>query len=147
MNTLRLMTVLIVLVILFGAPARAKGFRTPAQDIIQQLFLAFNRHDLDAMARLYARDAVLDSPDFCSARSGPEGVRKTYADLFRTFPDIIDQVAVSIGNGDRVAVQFVAHSQGFEPTGELRLATFFTIRNGLIVRDETYFDAHGQPCS
>jgi ketosteroid isomerase-like protein len=141
------MTVSIVLVIFSGLPASAKVIRNPAHDIVQRLFAAFNRHDLDTMARLYASDAILESPDFCSARRGPEGVRKTYADLFRMFPDIIDQVTGSVFSGERVAVQFVAHSQGFEPRHELRLATFFTIRNGLIVRDETYFDAHDQPCS
>jgi hypothetical protein len=127
-------------------PTSAGGVCAP-EDIIQRLFTAFNRHDLNAMARLYAGDAVLESPDFCSARHGPEGVRKSYADLFRTFPDIIDQVTQSVASGNLMAVQFVAHSHGFKPTGELRLATFFTLRNGLIVRDETYFDAHGQPCS
>ena len=147
MDTIRLMTVSIVLAILLGPPASAKGIRTPVQETIHRLFAAFNRHDLDAMARLYASDAILESPDFCSPRRGPEGVRKTYADLFRTFPDIIDQVTGSVVNGERVAVQFVAHSQGFDPTHEIRLATFFIVRNGLIVRDETYFDAHGQPCS
>jgi ketosteroid isomerase-like protein len=141
------MTVSIVLVILSGPPASAKGMGTPAHDIVQRLFSAFNRHDIDTMARLYASDAILESPDFCSARRGPEGVRKTYADLFRTFPDIVDQVTGSVASGERVAVQFVAHSQGFGASHELRLATFFTIRNGLIVHDETYFDAHGQPCS
>jgi ketosteroid isomerase-like protein len=146
LNTIRLMTALIALAISSGPPASAKALRSP-HDTVQRLFSAFNRHDLDMMARLYASDAIIESPDFCSARHGPEGVRKTYAELFRAFPDIVDQVTGYLVSGERIAVQFVAHSQRFEPAQGLRLATFFTIRDGLIVRDETYFDTRGQPCS
>jgi ketosteroid isomerase-like protein len=136
-----------MLVAIANSTATSNGVESPAQAVVRRLFSAFNRHDLDAIAHLYAGDAVLDSTDFCAKRLGPEAVRRTYSELFRLFPDITDRVVASVASEDRVAVQFVSHSQGFMPTQEIRLATFFTIRNGLILTDETYFDAQGRPCT
>jgi ketosteroid isomerase-like protein len=115
------------------------------QAVVERLFASFNRHDLDAMASLYSSDAELTSPDFCAPRRGPEGVRKTYRELFEVYPDILDHVTDSVVQGDRVAVRFVARSDA--AAFELHLATFFTIRHGRIVRDATYFDTKGRPCS
>jgi steroid delta-isomerase-like uncharacterized protein len=129
------------------SPATPHSRGLPAQEVVRRLFSAFNRHDLEALVQLYAGDAVLDSTDFCRKRLGPEGVRRTYLELFRSFPDVSDQVVATVASGDRVAVQFISHSQGFAPTQEIRLATFFTIREGLILSDETYFDAQGRPCT
>jgi ketosteroid isomerase-like protein len=125
-------------------PANLEEESPPA--VAMRLFAAFNRHDLEAMARLYDEQSELRSPDFCAPRRGPEGVRKTYSELFRAFPDITDEIVVTVASGHRVALQFVARSNGLKPRHELKLATFLTVRRGLILRDETYFDTQGQPC-
>jgi ketosteroid isomerase-like protein len=94
---------------------------------------------------LYSFDADLTSPDFCASRRGPEGLRKTYSELFEAYPDVADHVTDYVVQGDRVAARFVAHSDA--AALELHLTTFFTIQHGRIVSHTTYFDTKGRPCS
>ena len=114
--------------------------------VLETRFAAFNRHDLDAIVALYAPDAVLISPGFCADRSGPEGARRTYGELFQAFPDITDEVTASVIDDDHIAVQFTVHvgkpSAGFSAP----IANFLTLEHGLIKRDVTYFDPKGRPC-
>src|SRR5688500_17693358 len=70
---------------------------------VEAMFAAFNRHDAAAIAALYAVDAVLRSPEFCAPRTGPEEVKRTYAALFHSFPDIRDEDMSYIVEGERVA--------------------------------------------
>lgn len=117
--------------------------------VVENRFAAVRRHDVEAIVALYANDAVETSPAFCTERSGPEGVRRTYTELFQAFPDISDDVTSIVVEGERVAVQFTARSK--KPDGsyafEVPLANFLVVRHGRIVRDDTYFDTHGRPCS
>ena len=112
---------------------------------VEAMFAAFNRHDAAAMASLYSFDAMLNSSDFCAPRNGPAEVERTYAALFRAFPDIRDEDMTFVTEGKRVAVQFVARSS----QGQLNLpiAAFLAVRNGRIVSDEAYFNAGATPCS
>jgi ketosteroid isomerase-like protein len=123
--------------------------RASAKAVVEQRFDAVRRHDVDAIVTLYAMNAVETSPAFCHDRLGSEGVRRTYTELFQTYPDISDDVTAILVDGDRVAVQFVARSR--RPDGtflfEVPLANFLTVRHGLITRDETYFDTKGRPCN
>src|SRR5205814_1232501 len=123
--------------------------QTSAKGVVEERFAAVRRHDVDAITALYATNAVETSPGFCHERVGQDGVRRTYTELFQAYPDISDDVIVTVVDGDRVAVQFVARSR--RPDGtvlfEVPLANFLTVRNGLITRDETYFDTKGRPCS
>jgi hypothetical protein len=66
------------------------------EKIIRSLFAAFNRHDVDGLAALYAPDAYLMSSDFSEPRHGPDGVRKTYSELFSQLPQIHDEVKTLI---------------------------------------------------
>lgn len=128
--------------------ACAAGQTTTASSrtVLETRFAAFNRHDLDAIVALYAPDAVLISPGFCADRSGAEGARRTYGELFKAFPDITDEVTASVVDDDHIAVQFVAHvgkpGAGFSAP----IANFLTLEQGLIKRDVTYFDTKGRPC-
>jgi ketosteroid isomerase-like protein len=131
------------------ADVSAASAHASAAAVVRERFAAVGRHDLEAIVALYAKEAVETSPAFCRDRTGPEGARQTYAELFQAFPNITDDVITYVVDGDRVAVQFVARSR--RPDGtfafEVPLANFLTVKNGRIVRDETYFDAKGRPCS
>src|SRR6266705_4236863 len=48
----------------------------------------FNKHDLDALAKLYAEDAVAYDPMYPEPLRGREAIRKDAATFFRGFPDI-----------------------------------------------------------
>jgi uncharacterized protein (TIGR02246 family) len=111
--------------------------------LIRSLFDAFNRHDVEGLATLYAPDAYLMSSDFSAPRRGPEGVRKTYSELFAQLPQIRDEVKTLIVKGDEAAVEFVSTWNTGEntPAGKLEIATFFKFKNGRIVSDVTYFNS------
>ena len=117
--------------------------------VVKKRFEATARHDIDAIAALYAPDAIETSPALCNARQGPAGARRTYGDLFRDAPGIEDEVTNFVVDGNHVAVQFIARVR--KPDGsiafEAPLANFLTIEHGRIVRDDTYFDTKGRPCS
>lgn len=126
-----------------AACAHAPSAQTSAQQLVDARFATFNHHDLDGIVKLYAPDAVLTSPGFCSPRQGQEGARRSYGDLFKAYPDISDEVVSYVAEGDHIAVQFVVHLGKYTAP----LATFLTVKDGLIVRDDTYYDAQGQHCS
>jgi ketosteroid isomerase-like protein len=140
-------TLPVVLLSGFGALANADAPPRPSngsanEQIIRSLFAAFNRHDVDGLAALYAPDAYLMSSDFAEPRHGPEGVRKTYSDLVARLSSVHDEVKTLIVQGDEVAAEFVStwRANGKIPAGRLEIATFFKLRNGKIISDVTYFN-------
>jgi len=145
---LRSITIAFVLFcVLSAAPCRA---REPSpKTVVEERFAAVRRHDVDAIIALYANDAVETSPAFCADRSGPDGARRTYSELLQAFPAITDDVTSIVVEGERVAVQFIARSKKADGgyAFEVPLANFLVVRHGRIVRDDTYFDTRGRPCS
>ena len=81
-------------VVLFGLmpgpvhATTAESARTRA--IVEQLFEAFNRHDLDAVVALYADNAKLVTPSFVEPRYGLEVVREEYKGHFDNIPGVHD---------------------------------------------------------
>jgi ketosteroid isomerase-like protein len=135
-----------VLLAIASTPAAAQD---SPEAVVKKRFEATARHDLDAIAALYAPEAIETSPAFCAVRQGTAGARKTYGDLFHDAPGIEDEVTNFVVDGNHVAVQFIARVR--KPDGsiafEAPLANFLTVEHGRIVRDDTYFDTKGRPCS
>lgn len=111
--------------------------------VVTAMFEAFNRHDAQAIEGLYAPDARLTSPDFCTAR-GRGDVARTYGALFAAYPDIRDRIEVMVVEGDRVAVRFVATSRSGGLT--IPIKAMIRVKDGLIVEDNSVFDTGGEPC-
>jgi uncharacterized protein (TIGR02246 family) len=111
------------------------------EKVIRSLFAAFNHRDVEALAALYAPDAYLMSSDFSEPRHGPDGVRKTYSELFSQLPQVHDEVKTLITKGDDAAVEFVSTWAAKEkmPAGKLAIATFFKFKDGKIISDISYF--------
>ncbi|QNK01594.1 nuclear transport factor 2 family protein [Dyella telluris] len=122
---------------------------TPAspRSVVLAMFDAFNRHDADAMARLYAENATLSSSDFCAQRAGRAEVARTYRRLFLAFPDIRDEVESMVVQDGQVAMRFVARSAAGVSPLHLPISTFLVVRQGQIVSDDSTFDTAGRPCS
>lgn len=129
------------------APAPSVEGVGDARSVVEAMFAAFNRHDAAGMAALYAPDAVLISPDYCTPRRGPTEIAPVYTALFTSLPNLQDEVLEYVVEGERVAVKFVAHSTTPGREFDLPIATFLEVRDGLIVRDESYFNTGGQPCT
>lgn len=114
---------------------------------------ALNRHDVPALAALYAEDAVLDSPMFNEVR-GRAAIADSFVRLFQLFPDYAMHLteALFLSGDDRVA-EFSAvkgtqnvEFYGLPVTGqpiEYQSARLFTVRGGLIVHERRVYDFRG----
>lgn len=120
-------------------------------EVVRSMFSAFNRHDPQGLAALYAEDAVIDSPDFDKPRQGPQAVAEIYQRHFVSTPDIRDDVTNIIGCEDKVFVEFVSSGtiENPAPTDpptikgkkfSLKICSVLEVKDGKIVRDVTYYD-------
>ncbi|SHM86587.1 nuclear transport factor 2 family protein [Flavobacterium saccharophilum] len=114
------------------------------EKIIKQYFEYFNSHNWKKMAEMYT-----ESADFKDPSLGKGIVKQTrkqtedkYAELNEIFPDLHDKIIQIYPSGENhIVVEFI--STGTAPDNsklELPICTIFTIENGLITKDFTYFD-------
>ena len=120
---------------------------TSAQSVINARFAAINRHDIDAVAALYAPDATLTASDFCAPRHGRADVARTLHGIFQLVNDLSADVESMVAQGDRVAVRFVVRGTVGGRAIAIPIMDFYTVRDGLIVADDGIFDTGGRPCS
>jgi len=115
----------------------------PNVAIAKKLFEAFNQHDWKAMAELYAENALFLDPSFGKefvSKSRAETIAK-YTEMQSMFPDIHDEVKNLYSFGETITVEFT--STGTAPDGtkfSLPIVSILTIKDGLIVKDATYYD-------
>jgi ketosteroid isomerase-like protein len=113
-------------------------------EIVKKVYEQFNKHDWSGMANLYS-----ETPEFKDPTLGIGTVTQTrdqiilkYTDLQKAFPDIKDEIIQIYPSSDKyVIVEFI--SKGTAPDGtkfELPICTIFTVENGKIVKDFSYFD-------
>lgn len=112
-------------------------------EVVNAMFEAFNQHDWQKMAAFYSDDASFLDPSY-----GPDYVTKTreeiaskYAELEKLFPDIHDQVIGMYPSGDKVTVEFVSTGTLTDSLKlKLPIITVLTFKDGLIIKDATYYD-------
>jgi steroid delta-isomerase-like uncharacterized protein len=126
------------------------------QDTSRKLADTFTKHDLDALAKLYAEDAVAYDPMYPEPLRGRAAIRKDAATFFRGFPDIRFEIISTIEKNEREGADEVrltgTHTGPLEtPTGqdlpptnrrvELRGAAFARLNErGEIVEEHRYYD-------
>jgi len=114
---------------------------------------ALNRHDVDALADLYAEDTLVTSPMFNTVR-GRAAVRDTFRTLFVRWPDYQIQLddPPFLHDGNRAAEfgSVVATHQtelfGLRPTGErieYQFVRLYTFRGGRISEERRIYDLAG----
>ena len=114
------------------------------EKVAKELFVHFNNHDWQKMADLYIENAEFKEPasGMVVHQKSKEMIIKEYSELQNQFPDVQDSVVAVYPSGDKnVIVEFV--SKGILPDQskfELPICTIFTIENGKITKDYTYFD-------
>ncbi len=138
--------VLAVLVAAFAGCAAAQPGASP-REVVAAKFAAVARHDVAGVAAFYAPDAVVTASDFCKPRQGRAEVERTYRGIFDAVPDIVADVQEMVTEGDRVAVRVILRSRAPGRSFDLPIMDFFTVRDGLIVRDDGVFDNRGRPCT
>jgi steroid delta-isomerase-like uncharacterized protein len=113
-------------------------------------FVAWNSHDPDAVAAVFATDAVIRDVGSPDAVRGRDAIRERAADLLAAFPDLhlrqLDLVVGEDANADRWEATGT-HSGpflGMEPTGariQVEGATFSRFGpDGLVVEDVNFWD-------
>ncbi|MEE9173351.1 MAG: ester cyclase [Thermoplasmata archaeon] len=67
---------------------------------------AFNPHDWDRFAGLFAESAVLYAPDLPEPLKGRDALRERFQGLEKAFPDLHIEKLRTIGQGDWVCAEF-----------------------------------------
>jgi steroid delta-isomerase-like uncharacterized protein len=112
-------------------------------EVAEKLFEAFNRHDWKAMTDLYAEQAQFLDPSFGTelvTKSRSETITK-YEEMQTMFPDLHDAVKNIYPSGQTVVVEFISTGRATDGTTfSLPIVSVLTIRDGLIIKDATYYD-------
>lgn len=114
------------------------------EKLIKQYFKLFNQHDWKKMSEMYTETADFKDPSLGKGivKQSRKQTEEKYAELHKIFPDLHDEVVQIYPSGENhIIVEFV--STGIAPDNskfELPICTIFTIDNGLITKDYTYFD-------
>jgi len=114
------------------------------EQLVKQYFEYFNNHDWKKMAEMYTETADFKDPSLGQGivKQTRQQIQNKYAELNKIFPDLQDKVLQIYPSGEKhIIVEFV--STGTAPDNskfELPICTIFTIENGLITKDFTYFD-------
>jgi len=114
------------------------------RSIVGKVFECFNKHDWQAMANLYALNALFRDPGFGIEPKfqNHDQIIAKYTELEKMFPDIHDEVTGVYPSGNEyVIVEFV--STGAAKNGlklKLPICTIFKVEHGQITKDLTYYD-------
>lgn len=147
MKNLSILSILIGLAACQPKEAKQETSAAPSAEnekIVQQYFEHFNNHDWRKMATMYAESADFKDPSLGEGivKQSHEQIIKKYGELQQIFHDVRDSVVTVYPSGDKhVIVEFI--STGTAPdktTFKLPICTIFTIENGKITQDFTYYD-------
>lgn len=120
-------------------------------DIIDRHFAAENAHDVEATLATYTDDIVWDDVTHpaCPVQ-GKEAAGEIYKSIIDSIPDINLESVLRFSAGDRVVDEAIltghVHGEwaGIDGGGapvRVRILHVFDIRDGLIARENTWFDA------
>ena len=113
-------------------------------EIVKQYYEHFNNHEWQKMAEMYIETAEFKDPSLGEGivkMTRAETVTK-YSELNKIFPDIHDRVIKTYPSGKKnIIVEFISTGTALDNSKfELPICTIFTIENGKITKDFTYFD-------
>ena len=113
-------------------------------EIVRTFFEAWNARDMDAIRELYDSDAVVCPPEGWP-EPGPFVGREAVMSQFQQMRELWEAdagVALSdfITADDRVAVRTAWHGKGRGPESTMEFTIVFTVHNGRIVHQETYWN-------
>ncbi|WP_374439861.1 nuclear transport factor 2 family protein [Epilithonimonas sp.] len=139
-----LITALFISVMTTGCNNCDSKDKSTNEQFVKKYFQLFNQHQWKALSELYADNAEFKDPSLGKGtvkQSRQEFVRK-YSELNQMFPDLKDEIKTIYISGDNnVIVEFVSTGTAPDKTKfELPICTIFTIENGKITKDFTYYD-------
>jgi ketosteroid isomerase-like protein len=112
--------------------------------IVTQLFDYFNAHDWPKMASLYSDTANFKDPSFgiqVVKQSQAQTIKK-YSELQAFIPNIHDSITAMYASGEKnIIVEFTSTGTMLDGQHmELPICAIFTLQEGKIVGDYTYYD-------
>jgi steroid delta-isomerase-like uncharacterized protein len=116
---------------------------------VRRQFDAWNARDASAIVRDVTDGFLLESDTNQSPVVGRDGLRQYANALFLAFPDLLFDIRDVVGEGDVVAVTWLASGThraeflGMRPSGrraQLHGCTISHFRGGKIARQESYWD-------
>ncbi len=114
------------------------------EKIVRQYYDYFNKHDWEKMAGMYVEVSDFKDPSLGQGivKQTRQQVIEKYAGLSTMFPDVKDEIIQIYPSGDKhIVVEFVSTGKAADGTKfELPICTIFTIENGKITKDFTYYD-------
>ena len=139
-----LWTLLIAAFVLTHCSDQKSTAATENDKLIQQYFKHFNNHDWKKMADMYTETAEFKDPSLGKSivKQSRQQIINKYTALSQMFPDVKDKVLQTYNSGDNhIIVEFISTGTAPDNTKfELPICTIFTIENGKITKDFTYFD-------
>jgi ketosteroid isomerase-like protein len=116
----------------------------PSVEMLQDMVVAFNRHDLDAFMVYFADDAVFESPHgpepWGRRYEGKQAVREAMAGRIRDIPNVHYGQDTHFVTGDRGVSEWTL--TGITPDGqrlEYRGCDLWTFRDGLVTRKDSFW--------
>lgn len=119
------------------------------EKIVRQYYEYFNNHEWEKMAEIYTEVSDFKDPSLGQGivKQTRQQIIEKYLGLSEMFPDVKDEIVQIYPSGDKhIIVEFI--STGTAPDGskfELPICTIFTIENGMITKDFTYYDNFEDP--
>ncbi|WP_448575021.1 nuclear transport factor 2 family protein [Thermomicrobium sp.] len=125
---------------------KAGGQASDPVAVVRAVLAALNRGDLETALSYCADDIVLWAPGPSPSGSefrGKQALRAFLEASEAAWPDSWAAVRTLVADGDEVAVELVATATHAGDRVTQPMAAFFTVRDGLIVRQACYFDLAG----
>jgi steroid delta-isomerase-like uncharacterized protein len=133
--------------------AAGEKLRARTLEVNDATYAAWNAHDADAVAAVFAEDAVVREAGSPLEARGRAAIRERAATLLRAFPDFRLERVELLVDGDRHADRWVMTGThrgplyGIEPTGRsvrIEGATFTRMNaDGLVAEDIHFTDLAG----
>jgi steroid delta-isomerase-like uncharacterized protein len=130
-----------------------RDLRAHTQDVNDRTYAAWNAHDPDAVAAVFAEDAVLRESGRAEAFAGRRAIRERAAALLAAFPDLRLERLELVVDGERHADRWVMTGThrgplfGMPASGRrvrVEGATFTRLgADGLVAEDVHFLDALG----
>jgi ketosteroid isomerase-like protein len=112
--------------------------------LVKQYFEHFNNHEWVKMANMYSEISEFKDPSLGQGivKQTRQQIIDKYSELNKVFPNLHDEVIQIYPSGNRhIIVEFVSSGTATDSSKfELPICTIFTIENGIITKDYTYFD-------
>lgn len=122
---------------------QSKNDHTPNnKEIVLRLYEQFNNHNWEEFAKCYADTAMFLDPSLGKeyVNMNHKQIVEKYTDLQSFAPDVHDEIIGMYVSGNKIVVEFISSGTANDKQWQLPICSIYTIEDGKIVRDATYFD-------